>query len=170
MFMGLTETHLKEDIVDAQIQIEGYNLFRSDRLQRPGGGVAIYMNDNLAVTTTVIRSFSNKSAELLITYTKSINLLLVILYRPPNCTNGQFDEIIQIIKHEISILSSPTPDILIMGDFNFPFMKWPHGTIPGCTTDESTGLQLDAKSTVSLQQHDVVLSNSKLDSLNLNKC
>jgi hypothetical protein len=46
------------------------------------------------------------------------------------------EEIIQIIKHEISLLASPTPNILIMGDFNFPFMKWPNGTISGCTTDE----------------------------------
>ena len=39
---ALTETHLSPDILDAEVQIEGYTLFRADRILRSHGGVAMY--------------------------------------------------------------------------------------------------------------------------------
>ena len=41
--MALTETWLKPEILDAEIHIPGYNIFRSDRIKRiRGGGSPIF--------------------------------------------------------------------------------------------------------------------------------
>ena len=44
----LTETHLTHEILDAEISINGYNLFRSDRQKRSHGGVCTYVRKDLA--------------------------------------------------------------------------------------------------------------------------
>ena len=47
-FIALTETHLKPDILDPEVKIEGWSLYRTDR--GPGkshGGVAIYLRNDL---------------------------------------------------------------------------------------------------------------------------
>ena len=43
----LTETWLHSDIMDAEIHIPGYSLFRCDRSQRQRGGTAAYFKENL---------------------------------------------------------------------------------------------------------------------------
>ena len=41
-FIALCETWLKPEVTDAEVQIDQYEIFRSDRTQRLRGGVAIY--------------------------------------------------------------------------------------------------------------------------------
>ena len=48
-FICLTETHLTPSVLDAEVSISGYDLFRSDRKYRSHGGVAIYVRKDLAV-------------------------------------------------------------------------------------------------------------------------
>ena len=47
--LSLTETHLTERIDDCELHIDGYEIKRSDRKDREGGGVAIYFKDNLNI-------------------------------------------------------------------------------------------------------------------------
>ena len=46
----ITETHLKKKHVNERFSIDGYDLFRRDRLGRRGGGVAIYARHDLLAT------------------------------------------------------------------------------------------------------------------------
>ena len=41
--LSLTETHLTDRIDDCELHIDGYEIKRSDRKGREGGGVAIYL-------------------------------------------------------------------------------------------------------------------------------
>ena len=71
----LTETHLKPEILSAEVRIEGYSLYRSDR--GPGkshGGVAIYLRDDL--TGQLVVAASNSMCETLVIKVKTLNLLL----------------------------------------------------------------------------------------------
>ena len=45
--LGISETHLREDIPDEWININGYSFVRRDRDSGPGGGVSIYFKANL---------------------------------------------------------------------------------------------------------------------------
>lgn len=38
-FMAITETHLSSDILDAEINLENYTIFRADRKERGGNVV-----------------------------------------------------------------------------------------------------------------------------------
>ena len=47
----VTESHLNNNILDAEIQMEGYDLIRGDRKERSHGGVAIYTSSNIISET-----------------------------------------------------------------------------------------------------------------------
>ena len=49
-FLAVTETWLKSYISNAQLQIPGYVVSRSDRGNRTGGGVLLYSHQNLPVS------------------------------------------------------------------------------------------------------------------------
>ena len=46
-YVVLTESHLSENIFDAEIHIENYNIYRAHRVRRKQGGTAIYMHEDL---------------------------------------------------------------------------------------------------------------------------
>ena len=82
--IGLTETKLDATVLDGEVNLEGYELIRSDR-NRHGGGVACYIKPN----KVVFRSrdgFSNEIKNLFfdILLPKTKPILVGIVYRPPN--------------------------------------------------------------------------------------
>ena len=46
------------------------------------------------------------------------------MYRPPSCTINELDDVIIKINRLIFSLNSPLPNIIILGDFNFPGVDW----------------------------------------------
>ena len=44
--IGITKSNLDQTILDSEIDIDGYSIFRSDRT-RNGGGVVMYLNKNI---------------------------------------------------------------------------------------------------------------------------
>ena len=92
--MAVTETWLGSH-KDAELRIEGYQLFRCDRNRRKkrkrgrlSGGVAAYVQDSLASHMEVKLQFSNGVVELLGLYSSLDNLFLAIVYRQPNDVAG----------------------------------------------------------------------------------
>ena len=45
MFIGLCETFLNSDILDSEVQMDGFSIFRTDRNNLIGGGVCLYVNN-----------------------------------------------------------------------------------------------------------------------------
>ena len=43
--IGITESWANNDITDAELGLEGYVMFRKDRMGRRGGGVLLYNNE-----------------------------------------------------------------------------------------------------------------------------
>ena len=46
---GVTETHLIKSIKDTEIKIDGYEIVRSDRKQGSGGGVCVFIRNDLSL-------------------------------------------------------------------------------------------------------------------------
>ena len=74
LFMALTETWLKTH-KDAELSIEGYKLFRSDRVRRKkrkkgrlSGGAAAYVHKDLPSQMELNLQFSNGVIEILVLY------------------------------------------------------------------------------------------------------
>ena len=45
--IGITESWANNDITDAELGLEGYVMFRKDRMGRRGGGVLLYINETI---------------------------------------------------------------------------------------------------------------------------
>ena len=154
LFMALTETWLREHN-DAELQVEGYTLFRQDRQRlnrrrgRDSGGVAVYLRNDMAADVEPVIGFSNGVDEILGLYSKSKSLLLVVIYRQPDdivgghrSTHTEFKQVLVKLTEVLSTTSNPMPEVLVCGDFNLPHAIWPEGTAGlRSTRDEQTMLR-----------------------------
>ena len=153
--LALTETHLG-DHLEAEIKIPGYKPFRQDRkarlkTRRDSGGVALYLRDDLAITSEVIFNYNCGVIEAIAVSIERLNLCIIVVYRPPDnpgtaekptklehrSTIKQFRKFSTKLNEFLASLPSPSPDILLMGDFNLPSADWMSGECrTGATTDE----------------------------------
>jgi len=137
LFIGLSETWLKSH-KDAELNIDGYQLFRADRKRnkkgsrgRLSGGVAAYVRDDIANKMKKPFIFSNGVIELLCLYSPAENLVLVTIYRQPDDRVGEnrstameFNAALNKLNTYLNDLPTPTPNIIIGGDFNLPHTLW----------------------------------------------
>ena len=149
-FIVLTETHLKPEILDAEVKIEGWSLYRTDRGPlKSHGGVAIYLRNDLI--GQLVASHSNNQCESLVVKVKTLNMLLMCVYRPPDATVENFCESIEICQRAIDDVTEKDPkvkDVLILGDFNLPCISWPSGKIYQREIAQKSGEKRQAESLV----------------------
>ena len=124
-FFALTETHLNDSIFDAEVQINNYDVIRSDRTQRRQGGAALYLLQSITVDD--IKKFSDNYTESVMTYLKKSNLIIIVIYRAPNTPANSFRNCLESVKTFIE--THKDSDVIMMGDFNFKFLDWPTETI-----------------------------------------
>ena len=91
----LTETWLDDSIFDAEISMENFNIYRSDRNIRQRGGAAIYLRKEL--NCKIFSSFSNSVVETVIVMCKDMNTLFICIYRPPATNNDEWTEAIELL-------------------------------------------------------------------------
>ena len=80
----LNEKRLSRNVLDAEINIEGYDIYRKDR-NREGGGVAVYVRNYL--NTNIKHELINDEIEAIFMEIKPTHnkpFLLCAVYRPPN--------------------------------------------------------------------------------------
>ena len=70
----MTESHLSENILDCEVAIDGWSTFRTDRVNRTGGGVISYVTDKLTVSNEL--SVSDSITELLCLYINDLNIYI----------------------------------------------------------------------------------------------
>ena len=122
-FVILTETHLNDGILTAEVDIPGYTLFRADRAGRSHGGTAAYVRNDLACQ--VLLSESNSVCESLVLKVKSLETILISIYRPPDSRLEEFSEVLGNVKTTIDNAVENDPkmiNLLEVGDFNFPLL------------------------------------------------
>lgn len=126
------------DILDSEIKLNGYNLYRKDRENRSHGGVAIYVKEN--IISKEINSFSNGVCEY-ISVELNVNgrkTEILSIYRPPDTSNREFDDIVEFI--EDTSLSRSKESILI-GDLNLPNIKWNGSSLQNVPCPDYVGSQ-----------------------------
>ena len=124
----ISETWLTGAIPDSLVNVPGYNILRNDRKTKnlnghtkKGGGVALYVKDNITVDVTYLNHL-NKSTEILETqwvilefeYMK--NIIVCNTYRPPQ---GNAVDMINTLSNDInSIQRLEKYDLFVLGDMN----------------------------------------------------
>ncbi len=142
-FVILTETWLKSYIEDAQVEIPGYNLFRSDRSARVGGGVLLYSHEKLPITH--VETYDDQICQALICRCDVTRSVICALYRPPDCPVLSFRSCLDFLDNYITD-ELDGYQLSIFGDFNLPLIKWSSHTVSSggsVPSMESAALLLD---------------------------
>ena len=90
LIMNFTETWLGET-VQKDIEIKGYQLFRSDRVGKKGGEAAIYIKEEYEANK--VADISIGYIELLAVFIEKLNILNVVIYRPPDAKKDNLKKI-----------------------------------------------------------------------------
>lgn len=117
----LTETWLTDDIDDAELNINGYSIYRLDRQnEKSHGGVMCYVKDSLSFKQNI--DLCDKDIEALfieINLPKTKPILVGNVYRPPSCTVDYLD-ILDVVFQKCNNIYD---DVYILGDFNLDVSK-----------------------------------------------
>lgn len=111
-----SETHVTENVGDAEIAIVGYNHVRCDSHSRHTGGVLIYIHKSVDFKLIYNRSFNNNMWCIVIKTIKSTyNWQIGLLYHSPNTSDAEF---IRYIEEVLEECFSETNNNVFVGDFN----------------------------------------------------
>lgn len=119
----LTESWLSSEIDDCIIHLDNYSIVRQDRQYRKGGGVVMYIHNNVSFEEVDVREEIHESVEFILVNFMSLKLFMMCIYIPPNlpvdilrCLHQQ---IVNLIDSQSTKL--PNNEMIIVGDFNtFP--------------------------------------------------
>jgi hypothetical protein len=118
--IALTETWLNEDVLNAEIQIPGYDIFRQDRKGKRGGGVLIYLEKSIpAIQFYPNTEIETKTEILYVTLRLKKPLNIGLVYRPPNQDMDTDDLLLREIKEFCR-----KNELLLLGDFNAADIDW----------------------------------------------
>ena len=117
---SLTETHINDEPGELY-DIDGYSFINKPRRKGKGGGVGIYISNDLNwIRREDIENSDFECIWIEIILKKSSNILLCVLYRPPDSSKylnknftKSFNDMLEIVAVEA----------IVMGDFNVNFLK-----------------------------------------------
>ena len=117
---GITESWANKDIVDAELALADYVMFRKDRRERRAGGVILYIiKESIQAYEITLKSEADcEKAIWCNIVTKNSTLTIGVVYRSPNI--GQEEDVkLQKATREVS-----KGECVIMGDFNHGHIQW----------------------------------------------
>lgn len=114
----ISETWLSKSIADKDINIVGYNVYRTDRPKK-GGGVAIYTEHKFDACIVLSDSICKQLdfLALNVEITKGNSITVVGCYRPPSASK----EALQSLKQLLSRLNYR--ELVLAGDLNWDWLK-----------------------------------------------
>ena len=126
--VGITESWANNDITDAELGLEGYVMFRKDRIGRRGGRVLLYIKETIPAYEVQLQEEADCNEAIWCKLvTGHTTVTIGVVYRCPNITKQNNEK----IHNGISEVSKG--DCIIMGDFNHGNIKW--------DTPQSTGVE-----------------------------
>ena len=121
--IGISEIWLDDS--SHSCDIIGFNFTYNDRVGRTSGGAGLYLADCLEFKHCADLVFIKECAESLfveINRTKGKNIVIGVIYRPPDC---KFRDFILQLEQLVSVISEENKTMLLMGDWNLNLMNHP---------------------------------------------
>ena len=159
----ITESWANNDITDAELGLEGYAMFRKDRMGRRGGGVLLYIKDTIPAYEVQLQEEADCNEAIWCKLvTGHTTVTIGVVYRCPNITKQNNEK----IHNAISEVSKG--DCIIMGDFNHGNIKWDSQQSTGvedqrvlCLVQDNFLTQHVLEPTRAARVLDIVLSSQK---------
>lgn len=121
--LSFTETWLTKEIMDGEVDISGYSLFRKDRNQSKGGGVGVFVRNDIDVSRRYDLEIDDiEGIWLEITLPKSRAFLVGTFYRPPNSSNHHNKDFMKKMDNILELAVAEGREIILNGDFNCDLM------------------------------------------------
>ena len=122
----ITETHLNDEIRDAEVSIPNYDIYREDRCTNAkGGGTAIYAHKSLIVEK--LDWFRESESIALKVFLDSTELYVVCVYRSPSLTSEDENE--KLLSQLAKMPTNDETNLILMGDLNLPDINWDLGIV-----------------------------------------
>ena len=149
----LTEILLKNSKLPvniAEIQIKGYDCFTNINSSQVHRGITLYTKQGLSATESDINEAAKFQESVLceIPLRGKDKVLVGGIYRSPSSTSKNDED----LNEFLSIVSSKSSHILLMGDFNHPELNWAEGSSPQDDKHKAT-LFMEAVRDAFLYQH-----------------
>ncbi|EDO46573.1 predicted protein [Nematostella vectensis] len=121
--INATETHIDDNVLTAELGLQGYEIYRQDR--KCGGGGVLVATKQDSIISSRIHSLEDEHVESVwckIEIAGTKPLYNGCMYRPPD---RQPESICSLDSTLNKITSSPClPNVLVTGDFNLPDISW----------------------------------------------
>lgn len=115
--LGLSETWLKESSPEAGVVFPDYNVFRRDRGKGKGGGVLLYVKNNLVCSQLSVPSeVKIENVSVKVSLSAEMTFTLFCVYRPPSAKVDIYEQLQELLKHHTTYNKSN--EIIVIGDFN----------------------------------------------------
>ena len=126
--IGITESWANNDITYAELGMEGYVMFRKDRIGRRGGGVLLYIKDTIPAYEVQLQEEVDCNEAIWCNLVTGYTTVTIgVVYRCPNITKKNNEK----VHNAISEVSKGV--CIIMGYFNHGNIQW--------YTLQSTGME-----------------------------
>ncbi len=113
--LGFSETFLTENTRDSALYLDGYSIHRRDRQGKGGGGVLVYVADNIAAIRRSDLEHPLVECVWLEVKPKGCKaFLLCNIYRPPDAK----DDWLSTFENVLINASKDQVELVLMGDFN----------------------------------------------------
>ena len=116
-----TETWLTDNILNAELNLIDYDIYRRDREDREGGGIMISIKKKFKSTLICKGKFS-ETIFVKIPIPNKPPIILICVYRTPDLPLDQCQNLCQEIREVQSKFKKSS--IWIAGDFNLPDIDW----------------------------------------------
>ena len=120
----ISETWPNTTVTNPEVSIDGYRLYRQERVRKRGGGVCGYICKD--ITVIVLKGISHLSDNyfhqfwLKLPYRKLRSVVICISYRPPDCPFSCFEKLLKPSYIQALTMNKP---ITVLGDLNCNVLK-----------------------------------------------
>ena len=103
--------------------------------------MALYIRDDLA--SVQVSGLSTDAVEVVIVKIWSIDTLMVVVYRPPNTTEGDWTIALNHINESVELTQAQRrfSNLVMVGDFNLPAIRWDTVIPPAGVSREARAAQ-----------------------------
>lgn len=121
----ITETKLDPSTDDVTLGLKDYNIWRKDRADGNGGGVAILTKKGIIIKELEINQDPIVEMKVIEVETNGVNIIITTVYMPPQTSAWSLEnyqkliqETIKSLEEVLQLSETNSTEILITGDFN----------------------------------------------------
>lgn len=120
--IGIAETFLVKDVMQAEISIDGFTSYRKDRnsfKEGKAGGVLLYVKNEInSYEYSELNILKSESVWCRVKTAGNENINIGVCYRSQAAEDDEVKELFKAIE------TASNEQVMIMGDFNYPKINW----------------------------------------------